>query len=278
MNNYLTLLVDTLLAKNRPDRTGIGTRALFSKSLQFNMADGFPVVTTKKLAFNTICAELACFLRGYDTLEQFHEMGCKIWDANGTADYWTRADEVEGIWLGRIYGVQWRRWLTRDGKEIDQLADVIRRIKTNPSDRRLCVTAWNPGELDEMCLPPCHLYYQFFVESPGTWNARLNMFVLMRSVDIFIGMPFDIASYALLLHIVARQTGLRPSVLDMHFVDCHLYLNHIAQAVEQVDRIPKALPILQLDLACTSVDNFLPEHAKLIDYEHAESIRAPMNV
>lgn len=277
MNNYLTLLAETLIAADRSERTGVGTRAIFSKQLDFDMTDGFPAITTKKLAFKQVAAELACFLRSYDQLSQFHAMGCKIWDANANAPYWKHSHDTD-TWLGRIYGVQWRRWQTPDGEEIDQLANVIRDIKETPTSRRLCVTAWNPGDLDLMCLPPCHLYYQFFVDAPGTANARLNMFVLMRSVDIFIGMPFDIASYALLLHIISRQVNLQPGTLSMHFVDCHLYLNHIDQAIEQVRRIPTKLPQLWLDPECTTIDNFEPYHAVLMDYDPAESIKAEMNV
>lgn len=279
MRNYLDLMRGVLdRGSPRDDRTGVGTTATFGEQLSFDLRDGFPLLTTKRMAFGQIAAELACFLRGNEFLSQFHTAGCHIWDANATAPYWIDKGRTqdEDVWLGRIYGVQWRRWLK--GKEngkaqvVDQLAEAVRLIQEDPHSRRICVTAWNPGELDQMCLPPCHLYYQFFAA-----GEFLDCLVVMRSVDVFIGMPFDIASYALLLSIVAQQTGKEPRCLRMTFGDTHVYRNHADLAKLQLKRDPLPLPRLALHPDAT-INSFEPWMVRLIDYHSWAAIKGDMNV
>jgi len=279
MRNYLDLMARVLdEGERRLDRTGVGTRSLFSTQLSFDLREGFPAVTTKRLAFGPVKAELTAFLRGYDNLEDFHNVGCRIWDANAHSDYWQANPNCLGRNdLGRIYGVQWRRWKKNRGtfgsEYVDQLRDVVERIKINPTDRRLLVTAWNPGELDEMCLPPCHLMYQFYAGG----DEFLDIKVYMRSVDVFIGMPFDIASYALLLELVARTVGRRARHLHMDFADTHIYLNHLEQVKEQLSRRPHVSPVLDL-APIKDFDDFMPSQATLAGYVHHAPIKAPMNV
>lgn len=273
MNNYLELMQRVMCyGEPRKDRTGVGTSAVFSTKLKFDLSLGFPVVTTKKLYFKQVAAELACFLRAYRNLSEFKSVGCNIWDVNAQAEYWRPAQVGD---LGRIYGVQWRQWrcIDADGNmsEIDQLKNAVNLLKNNPTSRRICVTAWNPGELSDMCLPPCHLYYQFYARNDG----GLDCMVVMRSADIFLGMPFDIASYALLMRIVGSETGLVPRVLSIVFGDTHIYSNHIEQCKTQLAREPYLLPTLQLRDGVT-IDDFKPEDATLVNYVHHDSIKAPM--
>lgn len=278
MEAYLRIMRDVLERGDpRQDRTGVGTVALLGTQLRHDLRSGFPAVTTKALGFAQVKAELACFLRGYDRLAQFHGMGCKIWDANAHAPYWKPRARFPGD-LGRVYGVQWRRWRKANGlsgleTEVDQLREAVRLLREDPANRRICVSAWNPGELDEMCLPPCHLYFQFFVGG----GRHLDTFVVMRSVDTFIGMPFDVASYALLAHIVAQEAGLEPRELVMNFADTHVYRNHFEQCREQLARDPMPLPRLRLD-ASAGIDTFLPAMAELVGYKHHPAIRGEMNV
>lgn len=278
MEVYLRIMREVLeRGDRRQDRTGIGTLALFGTQLRHDLRAGFPALTTKKLGFAQIKAELACFLRGYDRLSQFHGMGCKIWDANANAPYWKPRARFSGD-LGRVYGVQWRRWRKANGlpgleTEVDQLREAVRLLREEPASRRICVTAWNPGELDEMCLPPCHLYFQFFVGG----ERYLDTLVVMRSVDTFIGMPFDVASYGLLAHVVAQEAGLTARELVMNFADTHVYLNHLEQCREQLARNPLPLPQLQLAPEA-KIDTFLPEMAKLEGYTSHPAIHGEMNV
>ena len=250
----------------RDDRTGVGTFALFGEMLEFpDISLAFPAVTTKKLAFKQVAAELACFLEGYSNLKDFHEMGCTIWDANGTAPGWKPL--IAGD-LGVIYGVQWRAW---DGC-IDQLKDLVAGLKKSPHSRRHLVTMWNPSDLDDVCLPPCHYAFQCFVD-----DKHLDMLVMMRSVDLFLGLPFDIASYGILLELLAKEVGLVPRTLKFALGDAHVYLNHIDQVDLVLSRSPKRLPWLLLEPQA-SIDNFRPEMAKLVHYESWDAVPAPMAV
>lgn len=259
----------------RNDRTGCGTLALFNKNLEFDNEFTFPAVTTKKLAFKAMAAELACFLQGKSKLTDFHKLGCKIWDANGNADYWKPKTPGD---LGRIYGVQWRDWIsynkeTNTIKSTDQLSLLINNIKNQPHGRRHVVTAYNPGELDQMCLPPCHLGFQVFVRK----NTHIDIAVQMRSVDLFLGLPFDVASYALLQRLLAKELGLTSGKLYFNLGDTHIYLNHIEQVKTILERTPHFPPKLILD-EDASLLNFHPSQASLSEYESFGTLAAPMSV
>lgn len=273
MRQYLKLL--KYILKNgvdRPDRTGIGTRAIFGAQLRFKMKDGFPVVTTKKLIFKSVKAELLWFLKGSSDIKELHKLGTHIWDANANAPYWKSKARFQGD-VGRIYGVQWRKWKTSQEKTIDQLAEVIQEIKENPYSRRHLVLAWNPGELDKMCLPPCHILFQFLVA-----KNKLSLLMYQRSCDMFLGVPFNIASYSLLLHMVAQVTNLKPGEF-IHFLgDAHIYHNHFDQVKEQLKREPYPLPRLWLNPKIKNIDDFQMEDIKLINYQHHPPIKAPMAV
>lgn len=258
--------------EKRQDRTGVGTLSLFGESLRFtNVGENFPAVTTKKLAFKQVCAELACFIRGYDNLEDFHDMGCKIWDANANAPYWKQKARFEGD-LGRIYGVNWRGFRGHNSVEVDQLSKLVADLRRDPYSRRHLVTAWQPAELDEMCLPPCHVMFQASMREGG-----LDLAVVMRSVDLFLGLPFDIASYAVLQCLLAKELGVKARDLTMFLGDAHIYLNHL-EAVEQVlARDSRPLPGLWLDPDCTLL-TFKPENAGLVSYRPHPPVAAEMNV
>jgi|SRR5690606_27995367 len=273
MKQYHDLLKYVLENGNkRIDRTEVGTLSVFGQSMRFKMSDGFPAITTKKLAFNTMKAELLWFISGESDNKKLNEMGCHIWDLNANADYWKPKARFEGD-LGRVYGVQWRSWQGPDGKVVDQLKDVIERIKTNPTDRRLVVTAWNPGELDQMALPPCHMFFQFYVN-----KDKLSLSMYQRSADMFLGVPFNIASYSLLLHMVAQVTNLEPYEF-IHFLgDTHIYLNHIDQVKEQLKREEYPLPKLWLNPDIKNIDDFTMDDIKLENYQHHPAIKAEMAV
>lgn len=273
MKQYLDALQHILdHGDDRMDRTGVGTRAVFGLQFRFTMADGFPAITTKKLAFNAMKAELLWFLKGSSDVKELQQMNSHIWDENAAAAYWKPKARFEGD-VGRIYGVQWRAWQAPDGHTIDQLQEVIERIKTKPSDRRLLVTAWNPGELDQMALPPCHLLFQFFVA-----KGKLFLMMYQRSCDMFLGVPFNIASYSLLLHMVAQVTGLEPGEFIHVLGDAHIYRNHFDHVKEQLSRKPYPLPQLWLNSAVKNIDDFTMEDIKLLNYECHPSIKAPMAV
>lgn len=257
---------------DRSDRTGVGTRAVFGLQIRCNLEDGFPAVTTKKLAFNATKAELLWFLSGSSDVKELQKLGCHIWDANAEAPYWKPKAKFEGD-LGRIYGVQWRHWQSATGEEIDQIAKVIEGIRSNPYDRRLLVTAWNPGELDQMALPPCHVLFQFFVA-----NGKLSLQMYQRSCDMFLGVPFNIASYSLLLHMVAQVTDLKPGEFIHILGDAHIYLNHFEQVKEQLKREPYPPPQLWLNPAIKNIDKFKMEDIRLINYKHHPAIPAPLAV
>lgn len=257
----------------RMDRTGVGTLALFHQTLKFDLHHGFPAVTTKKLAFKTCMSELAWMLKGERDITPMVEDGCGIWNDNVSADIWQDNKFCEGPTdAGRIYGVQWRGWVSNEGL-VDQLRTVVEKIKSNPGDRRLIVTAWNPGEMDEMCLPPCHMFFQFFVRD----GKFLDCAVYMRSVDVILGLPFDIASYAMLLTIVANETGYTPSRLYWTLGDTHIYNNHIDAARTILERAPYQAPQIRYD-GDISIDNFEWFNVKLENYKHHDSVKAELNV
>jgi thymidylate synthase len=246
------------------------------------MSDGFPATTTKKLAFRSVSAELFWFMSGCSDNRVLQRLGCEIWTPNANADYWTPKAKFDGD-LGRIYGVQWRNWRKPNGETVDQLATVIERIKKDPNDRRLIVTAWNPGELDDMALPPCHMTFQFYVA-----DGKLSLHMTQRSCDMFLGVPFNIASYALMLHIVAQMTNLVPDELILTLGDVHIYHDHFDAVDEQLTREPKALPKLWLNPSIRSLADIdvsklkTPEDVtalvRLENYDFHPPIKAKMAV
>ncbi len=281
MEQYLDALKYVLEnGADRKDRTGTGTRAIFGMQLRFNMEDGFPAITTKKLAWNSVVSELLWFIEGSEDERRLAEIlygtrdsGKKtIWTDNANANYWKPKAKFEGD-LGRVYGAQWRKWKAPDGKEIDQLANAIEMIKHNPTSRRIIVTAWNPGELDKMALPPCHAFFQFFVA-----NNKLSLQMYQRSCDMFLGVPFNIASYSLLLHMVAQATDLNPREFVHTLGDAHIYHNHFEQVKEQLSRKPFALPKLWLNPEIKNIDDFKMEDIKLENYQFHPAIKAQMAV
>lgn len=264
MREYLELLQKVLTeGEFKADRTGVGTYSLFGEQLKIDLRRGFPLLTTKKVHFKSIVYELLWFLKGDTNVKYLHEHGVTIWDE------W--ADENGD--LGRIYGAQWRSWQAPDGRLIDQIANVIKEIRTNPNSRRLLVTAWNPGELDRMRLPPCHVLFQFYV-----LNGRLSCHVYQRSADLFLGVPFNIASYALLTHMIGHVTALKPYQLIFSFGDVHLYVNHVEQARLQLSRKPRPLPRIYLNPAVKEIDQFDYHDIQLIGYDPHPAIRAPIAV
>ena len=281
MKHYLDALKYILdNGVDKQSRTGIRTRALFGMQLRFNMEDGFPAVTTKKLQWKSVVSELLWFIEGSNDERRLAEIihGTRdsskttIWTANAQADYWKPKARFDGD-LGRIYGVQWRKWKTPDGREIDQLAEAIKLIKENPTSRRIIVTAWNPGELQEMALPPCHAFFQFFVA-----KNKLSLLMYQRSCDMFLGVPFNIASYSLLLHMVAQVTGLKPAEFVHVLADAHIYHNHFEQVKEQLTRKPFPLPKLWLNTEIKNIDDFKMEDIQLENYQYHPAIKAEMAV
>jgi thymidylate synthase len=264
MRTYLDLL-QRILDQGAPkaDRTGTGTLSLFGPQLRFDLGLGFPLLTTKKLHLRSIAHELFWFLRGDTNTRYLREHGVSIWDE------W--ADENGE--LGPIYGRQWRAWGTAGGGTIDQLSLVLQEIRRNPDSRRLLVSAWNVGELDRMALAPCHALFQFYVA-----QGRLSCHLYQRSADVFLGVPFNIASYALLTTMVARVSDLAPGELVLSFGDAHLYSNHLEQARLQLQRAPRALPRLALDPEVRSLFDFRFEHIALHDYDPHPHIPAPVAV
>jgi thymidylate synthase len=245
------------------DRTGTGTLSVFGYQMRFDLQDGFPLVTTKQLHLRSIIHELLWFLRGDTNIRYLHDHQVTIWDE------W--ADERGD--LGPVYGKQWRSWGTADGRQIDQLARVAAEIKKNPNSRRLLVSAWNVGELDEMALLPCHALFQFYVA-----EQRLSCQLYQRSADALLGVPFNIASYALLVHMVAQQCDLAPGELIWTGGDCHLYLNHLEQADLQLSRKPHPLPKLELRRRPPSLFEYTFEDFEIKDYRHHAAIKAPIAV
>jgi thymidylate synthase len=264
MKQYLDLMAHALEnGVDRTDRTGTGTRAIFGYQMRFDLADGFPLVTTKKLHMKSIVYELLWFLRGETNIRYLNDHGVTIWDE------WADASGE----LGPVYGSQWRSWPAPDGRRIDQISQVIDQIRTKPNSRRHIVSAWNPAEVDEMALPPCHALFQFFVA-----DGKLSCQLYQRSADIFIGVPFNIASYALLTHMVAAVTDLQPGEFIHTFGDAHLYSNHFEQAREQLKRSPRALPHLRLNPARHSIFDFVYEDIEVTGYDPHPHIRAQIAV
>jgi thymidylate synthase len=247
----------------KSDRTGTGTLSVFGHQMRFDLADGFPLITTKKLHLRSIVHELLWFLRGETNVEYLHRHGVTIWDE------W--ADEKGD--LGPIYGHQWRSWPTPDGGRIDQIARVVEQIRTHPDSRRHLVTAWNPADVERMALPPCHVLFQFYVA-----EGRLSCQLYQRSADVFLGVPFNIASYALLTLMVAQVTDLQPGQLVHTLGDAHLYLNHLEQADLQLGREPYPLPIMRLAPGVRSVFGFRYEDFELSGYRAHPHIKAPVAV
>lgn len=285
---YLDALKNILEnGEDRPDRTGVGTRSIFGLQMRFNLEDGFPAITTKKLAWKAVVSELLWFIEGsgdeYRLREILHGDRYSdkrtIWTDNAEADYWVKRKlQRHPGDLGRVYGVQWRRWrkpLIRINKVIlqnhDQLLELIDGIKSDPYSRRHIITAWNPGELDLMALPPCHMMAQFYVN-----NGKLSCQMYQRSADMFLGVPFNIASYALFTHMIAQVCNLEVGELIITLGDAHIYNNHFDQVNEQLKREPKPLATLQLNSAIESITEFEMEDIELVGYESHEAIKAPM--
>ena len=264
MQPYLKLLSDILEpGTDKGDRTGTGTRSLFGYQMRFDLAQGFPLLTTKKLHIRSIVYELLWFLRGDTNVRWLQENGVKIWDE------W--ADENGD--LGPVYGSQWRSWPTPNDGHIDQIANVVHSIRTKPDSRRHIVSAWNPAEVDEMALPPCHCLFQFYVA-----NGKLSCQLYQRSADTFLGVPFNTASYALLTHMVAQVTGLEVGDFVHTFGDVHLYSNHFEQAREQLTRVPRVLPKLELNPAVKELEDFTREDIVISGYDPLPHIKAPVAV
>ena len=264
MRQYLELL-ERILADGaeKADRTGTGTLSVFGHQMRFDLAQGFPLVTTKKLYLKAIVHELLWFLAGDTNVKYLREHGVTIWDE------W--ADDAGD--LGPVYGAQWRSWPTPDGRAIDQMAEVLAEIRRNPDSRRLIVTAWNPAELSRMALSPCHCLFQFYVA-----DGKLSLQLYQRSGDAFLGVPFNIASYALLAHMVAQVTGLKPGEFIHTLGDAHLYKNHMEQAQLQLSRAPRALPRLKLNQAVSDLFAFRFEDVAIEGYDPHPAIKAEVAV
>jgi thymidylate synthase len=264
VNGYLELL-RAVRERGEPkgDRTGTGTLALFGWQMRFDLAAGFPLVTTKRVHLRSVVHELLWFLRGDTNIGYLNANGVGIWDewADGNGD------------LGPVYGRQWRAWGAADGRKIDQLAQVVETLKRNPDSRRMVVSAWNVGELDDMKLLPCHALFQFYVAA-----GKLSCQLYQRSADVFLGVPFNIASYALLTHLVAQQCDLAVGDFVWTGGDCHLYLNHLEQADLQLSRVPLPAPRLQLRRRPASLFEYQAEDIEFVNYQHHASIKAPVAV
>ncbi|WP_373975965.1 thymidylate synthase [Chitinibacter sp. SCUT-21] len=273
MRQYHALLqhvLDTGVAKE--DRTGTGTVSVFGHQMRFNLAEGFPLVTTKKTHLKSIINELLWFLRGDTNVRWLQERGVTIWDE------WAREDGE----LGPVYGYQWRSWPTADGRHIDQISEVVKQLKTNPDSRRIIVSAWNVGEIENMALPPCHAFFQFYVApaQPGDADQRgkLSCQLYQRSADLFLGVPFNIASYATLVLMLAQVCDLQPGDFIWTGGDCHIYRNHFEQVKEQLSREPRSLPVLKLNPAKTDIFSFEFEDFTLEGYDPHPAIKAPVAV
>ena len=261
---YEDLLRDTLAnGSPKSDRTGTGTRSVFGRQLRFDLADGFPLITTKRVHFKSIAYELLWFLRGESNVGWLRENGVTIWDE------W--ADERGE--LGPVYGVQWRSWPTPDGSHIDQISQVIETLRTDPDSRRMIVSAWNVAEIPRMALAPCHAFFQFYVA-----DGRLSCQLYQRSADLFLGVPFNIASYALLTLMVAAQVGLEPGEFIWTGGDCHIYDNHVEQVTEQLSREPFPAPRLRIQTPRDSIFDYRFEDFVVEDYQHHPAIRAAVAV
>ena len=271
MQQYLDLLRHILdHGVKKDDRTGVGTLSTFGNQMRFNLQEGFPLLTTKKLHTRSIFHELLWFLKGDTNIKYLHDNQVTIWDE------WADKDGN----LGPVYGKQWRRWEGPDGKVYDQVAEVIEQIRKNPNSRRLIVSAWNVADVPKMALPPCHLLFQFYV-SPATsagLRPALSCMLYQRSCDVFLGVPFNIASYALLTHMIAQVCGLQVGEFVHTLGDTHLYLNHLDQAKEQLSREPRNIPQLKLNPAVKNIDDFKYEDIEILNYDPHPSIKAPIAI
>jgi thymidylate synthase len=247
----------------KEDRTGTGTLSVFGAQMRFDLAERFPLLTTKKIHLKSVIHELLWFLKGSTNVAYLREHGVTIWDE------WADAAGE----LGPVYGKQWRRWGTADGREIDQISNVLRQLRTDPDSRRILVSAWNVGELERMALAPCHVLFQLYVA-----DGRLSCQLYQRSADVFLGVPFNIASYALLTHLVAQQTGLEPGDFVWTGGDCHLYLNHLEQVEIQLARMPRPLPRLVLKRKPPSLFEYRFDDIEIADYQYEPAIKAPVAV
>ena len=299
MKQYHGLLEDILQnGEVKEDRTGVGTISVFARQLRFNLQEGFPAITTKKLAWKSVVSELLWFIEGTGDERRLAEIlyntrsedKTTIWTGNATADYWTPKAKYDRD-LGRVYGVQWRHWnkyneqmtfgkahlggdrVAADKTEVDQLANLIDGIKNDPNGRRHILTAWNVAELDQMALPPCHVLAQFYVN-----NGKLSCHMYQRSVDVFLGLPFNIASYALLTHMIAQVCDLDVGELILSTGDTHVYTNHVEQVKEQLSREEYPMPTLKLNTDIKDIDNFTMDDIVLIDYQSHGTIKAEMAV
>lgn len=254
----------------KTDRTGTGTRSVFGHQMRFALDEGFPLVTTKKVHWKSIALELLWFLRGDSNVRWLQERGVSIWDE------WARADGE----LGPVYGVQWRSWPTPDGGHVDQIAEVVQQLRHNPDSRRIIVSAWNVSELPKMALAPCHAFFQFYVapgQTPGA-RSRLSCQLYQRSADIFLGVPFNIASYALLTHMLAQQCDLDVGDFIWTGGDCHIYSNHVEQVSTQLARAPYPFPTLAIKRRPPSIFDYTYEDFEIVDYQHHPAIKAPVAV
>jgi len=264
VKQYLDLMQHVLAhGARKEDRTGTGTQSVFGHQMRFDLGKGFPLVTTKKLHLRSIIHELLWFLKGDTNLKYLKDNGVSIWDE------W--ADENGD--LGPVYGYQWRSWPTADGRHIDQISQVVEQIKNNPDSRRIIVSAWNVGEIENMALPPCHAFFQFYVA-----DDKLSCQLYQRSADIFLGVPFNIASYALLTLMVAQVTGLQPGDFVHTLGDAHLYSNHLEQANIQLQRDPRRLPGMRLNPDITELFAFSFDDFELVDYDPHPHIKAPVAI
>ncbi len=265
MRQFLDLLDDVLNnGRERSDRTGTGTIGVFGRQTRYDLSDGFPLVTTKKIHTKSVIHELLWFLAGDSNVRYLQENGVRIWDE------WADPDTGD---LGPVYGTQWRSWPAPDGSTIDQLSQVVENIRTNPHSRRHIVSAWNVAEVPNMALPPCHTLFQFHVD-----GERLSLQLYQRSADLFLGVPFNIASYSLLLMMVAQDTGCVPGEFIHTLGDAHIYLNHLEQVREQLSRDPRPLPEMRLDPEIKSVFDFRYEDFELVGYDPHPAIRAKVSV
>ena len=282
MKQYHDLLEDILKnGEEKNDRTSVGTYSVFGRSLRFDLRTGFPAITTKKLAWKAVVGELLWFIEGSKDERRLAEIthGTRdgvvtIWTPNAQAGYWKKKAKFEGD-LGRVYGVQWRRWRKPFSEgSVDQLENLIQGLKNDPDSRRHIITAWNPGELNEMALPPCHVMSQFYVNK----NKELSCHMYQRSQDVFLGAPFNYASYALLTHMIAHVCGYGVGELIVSTGDTHIYQNHINQVKEQLTRTPYDLPKLWLNPDINDIEKFTMDDVKLIDYQSHGQLKAPMAV
>ena len=254
----------------KTDRTGTGTKSVFGHQMRFDLSEGFPLVTTKKVHLKSIIVELLWFLRGDDNVKWLQERGVTIWDE------WAREDGS----LGPVYGVQWRNWPKPDGGHVDQISEVVKQLKQTPDSRRIIVSAWNPGLIDQMALPPCHAFFQFYV-APATepgGKGKLSCQLYQRSADIFLGVPFNIASYALLTHMLAQQCDLDVGDFVWTGGDCHIYSNHTEQVELQLSRTPHPYPVLHIKRKPDSIFDYAFEDFEVLDYQHHAAIKAPVAV